>query len=299
MKTIRLFGQRNEIPLGGDEASRFVPWIVGSMVFLAALALAGTLAIAAASSRWDAELAGTATVQVSPPPDGAPADAMETRVQSSVAVLRGTPGILKAEPLADTAAQALLAPWLGDTSLKDLPVPRLIDVTIDPEQLNPVTLQQRLSAAVPGAVFDDHRQWVSGLRSLAHAFEMIAVTILALVGSVAVLAIIFATRSGMAVNREIVEVLHLIGARDDYIANGFARHASVMALRGGIGGAVLAIIALLGLESSGASLGNGLLPSLTIGLASWVLIAALPLGSAVLAALTARFTVLTALSDMA
>jgi cell division transport system permease protein len=296
---MRLFGQRNEIPLGGDEASRFVPWIVGSMVFLAALALAGTLAIAMASSRWDAELAGTATVQVAPPPDQVSADVIEARVQSAVAVLRATPGVLKAEPLADTAAQKLLAPWLGDASLNDLPVPRLIDVTIEPAELNPVTLQQRLSAAAPGAVFDDHRQWVGGLRALAHALELVAVAILGLVGSVAVIAIIFATRSGMAVNREVVEVLHLIGARDDYIANGFARHASVMALRGGVGGALLATGALLVLQSSGASLANGLLPSFTIGIASWALIAALPVCSAVLAALTARVTVMASLAGMA
>jgi cell division transport system permease protein len=207
--------------------------------------------------------------------------------------------VLKAEPLADTAAQKLLAPWLGDANLKDLPVPRLIDITIEPTELNPVTLQQRLSAAVPGAVFDDHRQWVGGLRALAHALELVAVAILGLVGSVAVIAIIFATRSGMAVNREVVEVLHLIGARDDYIANGFARHASVMALRGGVGGALLATGALLVLQSSGASLANGLLPSFTIGIVSWALIAALPVCSAVLAALTARVTVMASLAGMA
>ena len=35
---------RSDLPLGQEGSARFLPWIVGAMVYLAALALAGALA---------------------------------------------------------------------------------------------------------------------------------------------------------------------------------------------------------------------------------------------------------------
>ena len=69
-----------------------------------------------------------------------------------------------------------------------------------------------------------------------------AVTRVALVATAAV---IFTTRTGLAVHRDVIEVLHLIGARDSYIANGFAYHAWWTGLRGGLFGAILAAASLL------------------------------------------------------
>jgi cell division transport system permease protein len=298
--SFRLFGRRNEVPLGDDEAGRFLPWIVGSMVFLAALALAAALAISAASSRWNAELAGGATVQIAPVTAEKPGDARaDARMQAALSVLNATDGVLSTKPIGDEAARALVSPWLGTGDLGDIAMPQLIELTIDQARLDAKALQTRLAAAVPGAVFDDHRRWVDGLRGLAQSLQAVALAVLGLVGCVAVLAIVFATRSGLAVHGDVVEVLHLIGARDDYIANGFARYASLLAFRGGIGGTVLAAGALFSLRASGADLASGLLPSLTLSPYAWVFIGCLPVAAAILAALTAHLTVLAVLSKLA
>ena len=57
------------------------------------------------------------------------------------------------------------------------------------------------------------------------------------------LSVSFATRGAVATNRAVVEVLHLIGARDSYIAGTFQRHFLAVGLKGGlIGGATAALL---------------------------------------------------------
>ena len=56
----------------------------------------------------------------------------------------------------------------------------------------------------------------------------------------------------MAANRPIVEVLHLIGAKDGFIAGEFQRHFLLLGIKGGAigGGAAMALFALAGLAGS-------------------------------------------------
>ncbi len=56
------------------------------------------------------------------------------------------------------------------------------------------------------------------------------------------LAVGFATRGAMAGNREIIEVLHFVGAADSYISRQFQRHFFRLGLRGGLFGGGLAIL---------------------------------------------------------
>ena len=56
--------RRADLPLGGDATRRFVPLIVGAMVYLAALALAGTFALDSIILQWSDSLRGALTVQL-------------------------------------------------------------------------------------------------------------------------------------------------------------------------------------------------------------------------------------------
>ena len=48
-----------DLPLAGDASARFLPWVAGAMVFLAALALAGAMLAQTVAARWQHDLAGT------------------------------------------------------------------------------------------------------------------------------------------------------------------------------------------------------------------------------------------------
>jgi cell division transport system permease protein len=289
---------RNDLPLRGDDAGRFLPWVVAVMVFLATLALAAALAVSAAANRWQHDLSGSATVQIAAI-EARGGGNLDARVAAALDLLRRTPGIRRADPITPQAAAALLAPWLGDVAtLGDLPMPRLIDVSFDMHEVDTAELGRALAAAVPGASFDDHRRWVEGLALLARWVILVATFIVILVGGVATLSVIFAVRSGLAVHREVIEVLHLIGARDAYIANNFARHAMWTGLRGGAIGSALALASLAGLAWFASDTAPGMLPGLRLAGIDWVMLVLLTPLAAILAAATARSTVLSALARL-
>jgi cell division transport system permease protein len=288
---------RYDLPLDRDETGRFLPWIVAAMSFLAVLALAGALALQAVAERWDSGLSGTLTVQVAPAAGRGPAT-LPARVEAALGVLRATPGVARAEPLPQAAVEGLLAPWLGAQGdlMRELPLPALIDVELAGggrgDRVDVAALGARLAQAAPGATVDDHQAWLGDLLGLARAAEALALGIVLMVALALALAVVFVARAGLAIHAEVVELLHLIGAPDAYVARQFQRHVLGLAARGAFGGGAAAALTLLGL---GLAWG-GALPA--PGALGWAALAAVPPAAAALAALTARLTVLRALARM-
>jgi cell division transport system permease protein len=296
-----MFGQRLEIPLNRDSSVRFLPWIIALMVYLAGLSLAGILVLNAALGRWDRSLAGTLTVQL-PPAEVGKGDG---GLKAALDLLRRTPGVVSAEPLSREATARLIAPWLGTAMTPDeLALPRLIDLRIDPAAAPDLAdLRKRLAAAAPSALLDDHRLWLDRLAVLVLSIEWTALTIVLLIGGAAVLTVVFTTRAGLAVHHAVIEVLHLIGAKDGYIARQFQRQAWGLGLRGGLVGLALTVVTLIGIGRASAALALfgdqvRLLPSLALAPWHWLVLALLPAAAAAIAMMTARLTVLRALRRM-
>ena len=172
-------------------------------------------------------------------------------VERAVALARQAPGVEQAQAFSKEESERLLEPWLGTgLDFNDLPVPRLIVIKIR-EGAKPdfAPLRQSLQREVPGATLDDHALWVSRLSTMANTIIGIGVVLVVLVLVAAGLAVIFATRGAMAGNREVVEVLHFVGANDDFIAKEFQRRFFRLGLRGSVigAGAALLLTLILGL----------------------------------------------------
>jgi cell division transport system permease protein len=285
---------RADLPFERDQATRFLPWIVALMVFLGALSLAAATAIGNVIERWDSDLAGRITVQV--PADEANAEVLAQLVGS----LSATPGITRAETLSRDATRALVEPWLGalDGDL-ELPLPAVIDVETAAGAVFDVNLLAgRLTKIAPGIIVDDHRVWLLQLIRVARTVESVAFAILILIGLTAIAAVVFATRSGLAVHAAIINLLHVMGAQDTYIARQFQMQAMMLGVRGGfIGGAAAAIVLFI-LTSMTAGVDVALLPSAPLTLSQWPLLIIVPVAAVVIAMATARVTVLRALARM-
>lgn len=286
----------SELPLQGDASQRHLPWIIAVMVFLAALAVAGGLGLGGALDRWDQGLRGTLTVQL--PPDGE--SDLAVRVAAALEVLRATDGIAQARALSDGETAALLEPWLGAGALSpELPVPRLIDVQLVPgAALDLELLASRVAAAAPGARLDDHSQWLDEMIRLTRSVQIVAAVVVLLIAVAAIAIVVFATRAGLAVHHDVIEVLHLIGARDSYIARQFQAQAMVLGLRGGFLGLGVAAIVLFVLSRTVGGLEGPLLPGFALGRGAWAALALLPLFTAAITMLTARTTVMRSLAEM-
>ncbi|RAU22816.1 cell division protein [Paramagnetospirillum kuznetsovii] len=295
-----MFRRHSDLPLAGDATSRFLPWLVALMVFLASMAVAGAFVISGIIDRWDHDVSGTLTVQVLPAGGDQAEAATEDRVRLAVDVMRKVPGVVAVKAFDKKRTLALLEPWLGGTEVvQDLPLPRLIDVAVDPTaRVDLAEVAERLAQAVPGASLDDHRVWLSRLINLSRTLQWLAVMVVALIGAVTAATVVYGTRTGMAVHHGIVEVLHLIGAHDDYIARQFADRAFALGISGGLMGLCMTLPALTAIGWASKRLEGGFLPSLSLPIMGYVTIGLLPLLAGGLAMLTARLTVHGTLSRM-
>jgi cell division transport system permease protein len=178
------------------------------------------------------------------------------------AFLASQPGVRQVKPLSVAETSQLLEPWLGQTdALTALPVPRLIAVVLDP--INPPNfdaLRTALSGPYPptsGVSIDDHRRWQRQVRTITRSFALGGVAILLLVAAATTAIIVSATKSAMASNRDIVEVLHFVGATDRFIAREFERHFMRLGVRAGVVGAVWAVVVFLSMPAIMEFLGGG------------------------------------------
>jgi cell division transport system permease protein len=209
--------------------------VVAIMSFLACLTLGAVTLVRDASRDWQVDILREITIQVRPI-DGVDTDREAAKAAEIAESFRG---VASAEVL-DTAENArLLEPWLGaGLDLKDLPIPRLIVVRLaNPAGVDLADLSNRLRTEIRGASLDDHRLWTERLQTMANVTVVIGASILVLVFIATVLSVVFATRGAMASNRDVVSVLHFVGAEDGYIAREFQRHFLMLGLKGGLAGA--------------------------------------------------------------
>ncbi len=277
-----------------DNRDGALTFVVAVLVFLACLTAIGTIAADRAASGWTGQLQGAATVVVRAKGGESP----DTAAGRAAEALAGVKGVSEARALEKAKAEALLEPWLGeDAILDDLPVPRLVTVDLDPAApADAAALDRALKAAGLDATVDDHGIWIADIERSARTARWFALAIFLLIAAAAAAVIGFATRAGLAAHHEVIEVLHLSGARPGFIARLFqVRFARTAAVAGLFGAWAAAIIGGLVRLAGG---GEGLTPVLPV---AWLDLAAVlpaPLLAALVAASAARLAAVGLLKGM-
>jgi len=286
---------RLDLPFQQDASGRFLPWIIALMVYLAAMGGIGLIWLSDALNQWNASLASSLTLQV-------PADVSQPRIEMALGALKQTKGVVSARLLQPEETSKLLQPWLGNSvAVATLPLPHLVDIRIDPQAtIDYTTLRQQLDSIVPNAQLDNNRSWLGTVRDFAVRIEGVITAGVIAVTALIVAIIIFAARIGLAIHRSVIELLHLLGARDAYIARQFQVHALSLGLRGGVIGGAAAALTVMVLGPAGRMLELPM-PINTHGLLDWriwLLIVVVGLAAGGIAMATARITVLRQLARM-
>lgn len=294
--------QPSHLPLDSDSSTRFLPSIVALMVTLLTFSIVGLAALHDSVGKWSGQIEGSLSIQV-PPTRMADRDpeereeALQATVDDIIEQLADMPGISRIEELSPETMSALLEPWLGpDEVVSELPIPRIIEIT--PETgFNFDALERRLGEIAPEAVLDDHRIWIERIADVAFSVELALITLIIVLFGATMLSVVFATRSGLSIHRTIIELLHLIGAQDSYIAGQFARHNLRLAFFGALIGLLIAlpvsgVIAWLGMRAGWP------IPTLVFSPLFITIIIAIPFVVAGVAQMTAKRTVLRVLRRM-
>ena len=230
-------------------AARALIAIIAIMTFLASLTTGAVMLVRTAANEWQADVAREFTIQIRP----VAGHDIDLEVVKAAVIARASAGIAEVRPYSKEETTRLLEPWLGSgLQIDDLPVPRLIVVRIAPGAAPDLAqLRQTLAEQIPGVSLDDHRSFVDRMRALTRAVVVLGIGVLLLVLAATVLSLAFATRAAIASNRTVVEVLHLIGAKDSFIARHFQQHFLRLGLQGGLigSGSAIALFALAELAS--------------------------------------------------
>jgi cell division transport system permease protein len=217
--------------------------VIAIMSFLACLTAGAVYMINQSARAWVNDIASEITVELDPvnAPD------IEKKMTLVSLFLAKQAGITRVKPLTAEDSAKLLEPWLGHSNvLSELPIPRLIAVEID--RSNPPDIKaisEALSQNFEGVTLDDHRRWRAEIRTLTRSAALGGLGVLGLVAAATVAVIVSATRSAMASNREIIEVLHFVGATERFISREFERHFIGLGVRAALVGAISAMLVFL------------------------------------------------------
>jgi cell division transport system permease protein len=282
---------RRGIPLDRDISSRILPWLLAIMVYLIALALFSVLSMNKISGQWDSALSAHITVQL-PPAELTPAD-QPVDVEAILELLRSRPGIASVKLLDKADIDRLMEPWLGTPEATfSIPLPQLIAVTLQPAaQIDARALSQEIRNISIDALVVDHKKGLEGLIDLAGWIRLISAGVIVLIGVSAILMAVLITKMGLAAHAPVIELLHLMGAEDRYVAEQFQRHALSGGLMGGLIGLALSLATFAVIEQITRGLDHSLVPNLSFSALQWAILFTLPLAAAGVTTLTVRLTV--------
>ncbi len=299
--------QRSSVTLApvvpaGSVTGRSLTLVITIMCFLASLTAGAVYMMNQSASDWLRGMASEVTVLVEAKNrTSADADKLLAEVTG---FLSRQPGVAKARALTTAEMQQLLEPWIGQSAaLSALPVPRLVAVELSrsaPPDFD--VLRKALAANFEdaGVTIDDHRRWQAQIKTITRSFALGGFAILLLVGAATTAIIVSATKSAMASNRDIVEVLHFVGATDRFIAREFERHFLRLGVRAGVVGALWAVLVFLAMPTVMELLGGGtvtitelrrLIGVATLDLPGYILLGIVVLVIAALCMLTSRIGV--------
>ena len=295
--------RKQELPLKGEQTSLFLQVIISIAVFIFAITLSGVLSVDSMITSWNKSILGSLTVQIIPVNDTNKEKAKAETLayeEKAVEFLRSVNGIIKVTPLSDQQLDELLHPWLGDErNISDLPTPRIIDVKISPKaEIDFLQLAKDLAVASPQASLDNHKLWLNKLIAFADGLKLIASTILLLVAAITSGAIFYTTQMSLGLHHNIIEILHIIGAKDAYIAQQYAKRMAFLGFIGGLIGLGFAVPAIFFIGNLAKSIEGGIISDASLSIADWVSILILPLFAMLISMLTAYYTVKRTLKKM-
>ncbi len=276
-----------------------MPWVIAIVIALTVIAAASGLALRNAAMRASADLNGGVTVQII---SAAPISRNQ-QTEAALAVLRRSAGVVEVRRVEQAQLETLLEPWLGTRpgdAIDELPIPALIDLRLSgaatPERV--AALRAALARVAPAARVDAQSAWLIPVFRAISTLQWLAGGLIALLATATVAAVVLAARTALVDQREAIAIVHLLGATDAQIARVFQRSAAREAAVGGLIGLIAGIAAILALAEQFSALGSGMGAGAVLGWTDWLAVGAIPLGGVVLALLTARLTVLSALRRM-
>lgn len=303
MKRDFVTGRRKEIPLDDEETSFFMYVLSSIYTYLFVIVLAIVMAVNSMADNWEKDIMGALTVQIIPVEDENKHIDQEKTLEQQNKVLQfmeNVSGVKSVRVLSSEDIEKLMTPWLGNkVDISELPIPALLDVGLkDDGSINYDEVTRGLKQITPNASIDNHRLWLNRLLKFASSLKHTALLVLLMVAGICALSIYYSTRTSLWINRESLEILHVVGAPDKYIAKQYALNYAKIGFFSGIIGLMAAVPCIILVGKYGISTGSGLISGARLSVLAWAIIMITPLISCAYSMVTSYLTVRKSLEKM-
>lgn len=282
-----------DIPLHRKMGSEFLTLLIGLMTFLAILALTGSFVLSSITESWTSGLENKLTVEI--PAETDKGEILSLQQVTDIATktaqnLQDLDYVMSASALSEADIKELLSPWLGENAdYQNIPLPGLVAVELKNFKSNYLLeLNQRVKKINSTSVVNTHKKWLKDIISFAGTLQFTALVITIVIAFTTFAAVAGAIKSRIAAHFEELELLHLMGASDKYIARQFQRHAFILSVKGAAVGLIIAagVLYLIGFLLE--DMDTALLPNYHFGWLHYGFLICVPLIIGLIATLTAR-----------
>ena len=233
-----------DVPFEKDGSHKFVPIIIGLMVFLATLALTCAITISSIIKEWDDSYAPGYVIEV-------PIKSYESRSgidnieKELMYALRTIIGADNVSLISNN--YSVLGSESTDTQTPSSYL--TFDITIrNGHTIEPAQIKEQVDKIRKDYKLVNHQTLRADKIIILNISMILSIVIAIIISLAAVSTIEFVTYSGLEVHKSIIDILHTLGARRQYIATQFQKQALILSLKGGMIGCGASAFLLFGLS---------------------------------------------------
>lgn len=293
---------KTDIAFKSDINKGFLPFITAFMVFLASITFATAMIGHDIANDWNKRMSNNITIQVLPDMKNKnPNKEIEDRIKNITLILKQTPGIKSSYAMTLSETTELLKPWLGDIGKDklDIPLPRIITVEVsDVIPLNIRALKDEIKNYSKLITVETYDSWMTEFSKTISALQTLLGLIIILILSTTAITIAYATKSGLIANQNVIEIMHMVGAQNNYISKHFSNQMMNLSIMGGFVGYIIACISIAIIKKLAGNIDGGIISNFNFSNVIYWYILLIPIIAAVISKLTAVLTVNKTLNQM-
>ena len=295
--------KRYDLPLNQDSASSFQIQLTALMVMLSCWALITFVSFEGIANHWVSGISNKLTIELSPISGDEqtvlPFKTLEARGQIIAEKILRLEGVSEARFIQQKEVANMIGSWLDAQSLStDLPLPGLVSVvtTEDAPEGLVADIEGFAKSVHMNSHVETHKDWLLEFLETIYFLRYAALFLCLLMLAALLFSIQGIIKSRLSTYARDIELLHLIGASDTYIARQFQRHATLLSFKGAQIGLGLAVAGIL--VTSMFSLSLNSFSEQSVSYICYLSLVFVPILAIGISRLTARFTVLKTLNKL-
>lgn len=225
-----------DLPIIKDDLARFQFSLTCVMSVLCIWLITGFFVAEDVSTKWMHSLSGKITVQIPTINDNGD-KISEVTISNNISnlkqILNASSEVSDIRLVDNQRIQKLISPWLGDLAYSEnIPAPKILTATLkdaSPDLID--KLETNITKALPGITVQNYKNWFADLFKLLETSKFIASIAVLILISIILISIYFAVKARMALLKDDIEILHLMGASEDYISKQFEKQSAITCLK--------------------------------------------------------------------